>query len=219
VTVPVQYRDAGGTLWKLQTEPGDESGQDRFVHTLPQAVVQNIADTASRLASVVTALTNMSGYTDGLEALITTLNGYSDGLEALVGTTNSTLTTLQGYVDQLEGYTDGLETLIAATNTALSTIASNQGPPSALYGDSKNVTTATTRVQIQSSSQALTEGVWVRAKDANTGIIYVGNASVSATTGGTRLAAKEQIFVRINNLNAVYIDASVSGEGVTFLGW
>jgi hypothetical protein len=107
---------------------------------------------------------------------------------------------------------------VASAIANLATIVANQAPPSAIYGDKKTVATAGTRV-VLASSQALTEGVWVRALDANTGLIYVGNSSVSATAGGTRLAAKEPLFIRIANLASVYIDSAVNGEGVTYLGW
>jgi hypothetical protein len=104
-------------------------------------------------------------------------------------------------------------------NAQLAQIVANQTPPTAIYGNKTNVITAGTRVQLQAASQALTEGVWVRALDANTGLIYVGNITISATAGGTRLAAKEAVFIRIDNLNKVNIDAAVNGEGVTYLGW
>lgn len=51
-----------------------------------------------------------------------TLQGYLDGVEGLIGTTNTSLTTIAGYVDQLESYVDGLETAAASTNTKLDTL-------------------------------------------------------------------------------------------------
>jgi hypothetical protein len=210
------------------------------VDKLPGTVETDISNTAAHLATIITSLTaidghvdGLEGFTDGIEAALTALQGYVDGLETLTGTTNtsltalqgyvdgletlvtatnSALTALQGYVDQLEGYTDGVE-------SKLDSVIANQAPPSAIYGGKKTIATAGSSAQIQTSSQALTEGVWVRGLDANTGVAYVGSSSVSATAGGTRVAAKEAVFVRIDNLNKVYVDVAVSGEGVTFLGW
>lgn len=108
---------------------------------------------------------------------------------------------------------------IASAIANLATIVANQAPPTAIYGGKKTVTTAGLSLQLQTASQALTEGVWVRALDANAGLVYVGNLSISATAGGTRLAAKEAVFIRIDNLNKVYVDVATNGEGVTFLGW
>jgi hypothetical protein len=120
-------------------------------------------------------------------------------------------------VDLATTPTANLATLAAAI-TNLATIVANQAPPSAVYGGKTTVTTAGIRAAL-ASSQALVEGVWVRALDANTGLVYVGNSSVSSTAAGTRLAAKEAIFVRIDNLSKVNIDVATNGEGVTYLGW
>lgn len=106
---------------------------------------------------------------------------------------------------------------LATTPTAnLAAMAAGLAPASAIYSGNKNVTTAGIALAL-ASSQALTRGVRVRAKDANTGLIYIGGASV--TTGSDRLTAGESIWIDANNLALVYIDAAVSGEGVTFSGW
>lgn len=111
-----------------------------------------------------------------------------------------------------------LDSIVGALGSYLATIAGTQSPPTANYGGKQTVATAGNRAAI-AASQALTEGVWVRALDANTGLIYVGNSTISSTAGGTRLAGKESVFIRIDNLSKVYVDSAVNGEGVTFLGW
>lgn len=84
----------------------------------------------------------------------------------------------------------------------------------------KTVTTAGTRVQL--TSTALTApSVYIEAKTANTGVIYVGNVAVASTTYMASLAAGKGIA--INGvaggtggeiaLNAIYLDSSVNGEG------
>lgn len=118
--------------------------------------------------------------------------------------------------------TVGQKTMASSLPVALasdqSALVTTQSAPSANYGGRTTVTTAGIRVAL-ASSQALVEGVMVRALDANTGLVYIGTSSVSSTAAGTRLAAGESLFVRINNLASVYIDTAVNGEGVTFLGW
>lgn len=57
-----------------------------------------------------------------LQGYVDQLEGYSDGLETLIGTTNSTLTTVSGQLTTLAGYTDGIETLITATNSAMTAL-------------------------------------------------------------------------------------------------
>lgn len=111
-----------------------------------------------------------------------------------------------------------VEADIAASKARLDAINAAQGAPGAIYGGTKTVATPGTRV-VLGASQALTEGVQLRAIDGNTGLVYPGNATVSSTANGTRLAAKEPLFIRCNNVNLIYLDAAVAGEGVTWIGW
>jgi hypothetical protein len=114
---------------------------------------------------------------------------------------------------------DRMAVNLDATSLAkLDSIISGQAAPGALYGGKTTVTTPGTRVPL-GASQPLTEGVLLRGLDANTQLVYPGNASVSATAGGTRLAAKEPAFIRANNVNLIYLDAAIAGEGVTWVGW
>lgn len=87
--------------------------------------------------------------------------------------------------------------------------------PTTIYNGNKNVTTAGTRVTL-ASSQAV-KSVTIKAKVANTGTIYVGDGSV-ASSNGFALAAGETLSLDLANLNTVNLDASVSGEGVTYIG-
>lgn len=85
---------------------------------------------------------------------------------------------------------------------------------SALKGALKLVTTAGTRVQLP--TYACRE-VTIIAKKANTGVIYVGGIDVSSTVYGCPLDPKESVTLSVSNTNLVYIDASVSGEGVSYM--
>lgn len=87
--------------------------------------------------------------------------------------------------------------------------------PTAIYNGQTSVTTAGTGVAL-ASSQAILSGVTIKAKSTNTGFIYVGNSSVSSSNG-FRLSAGDTIFVEVANLSTVYIDSSVSGEGVSYI--
>src|SRR3990167_4129319 len=91
---------------------------------------------------------------------------------------------------------------------ALASIAGN-----GTIGDgSKDVTTAGTRVQLSATSVACKK-VHIQAKVGNTGSIYVGGSTV-ASTRGIELLPLATITLTISNLNLVYIDSSVNGEGV-----
>jgi len=77
-----------------------------------------------------------------------------------------------------------------------------------------NVTTAGTRVQLPNLP---CREVTIIAKRTNTGYIYVGGSNVSSTSYGVELAAKDSITLVVNNANLIWIDASVSGEGITYV--
>lgn len=78
----------------------------------------------------------------------------------------------------------------------------------------KTVTTAGTRVQLSAISVP-TLRITVRANSANTGYVYVGGSTVSSTSG-IYLGPQDSLLLAVGNLNAVYIDADVNGEGVKF---
>ena len=79
----------------------------------------------------------------------------------------------------------------------------------------KNVTTAGTREQLHADLSC--QEVTVIAKRANTGYIYVGGSDVSSAVYGAELAALDSITLPVSNLNELYIDATVSGEGISYV--
>lgn len=163
---------------------------------------------ATSIDSLEGILTNIASYTDGLETLLTAIQGYVDTLE----------TKLQSVIDntdQLEGYVDGLETLGTALNGYVDGLEGLLATPTTPYNGKKTVTTAGTRVTL-ASSQAV-KSVTIKALATNTGLIYVGDSSVSSSNG-YQLSAGESISIDIANLNTVNLDSSVSGESVTYIG-
>lgn len=86
-----------------------------------------------------------------------------------------------------------------------------------LIGGRKTVTTAGTAVQLPGADVGQVE---VQALFANTGKIAVGGSGVSAVAGseaGILLSAGQTQTVDVSDLKEVWIDATVSGEGVTYL--
>ena len=88
--------------------------------------------------------------------------------------------------------------------------------PTAIVHGQNIVTTAGTEVALGASTP-LYSGVRVKALHANTGWIYVGANPVTATTGYV-LDAGEEVFLEVADLATVFIDASVNGEGVSYIG-
>ena len=81
----------------------------------------------------------------------------------------------------------------------------------------KVVTTAGTDVVLAATTPA--KLVIIQAETDNTGIIVVGSSGVDwtlASRTGVALSAGEAVTLEINNLTNVYIDAAVSGDGVTY---
>lgn len=62
-----------------------------------------------------------------------------------------------------------------------------------------------------------TKDVLIKALSTNTGLVYVGDSTVSASNG-YQLSAKEEILLPLD-ASKIYIDSAVNGEGVCFLGW
>lgn len=82
----------------------------------------------------------------------------------------------------------------------------------------KTVTTAGTRVTLASSTAC--KQVAITALVGNTGTIVVGGSTVVASAGtrqGIPLSAGDTIAMEIDNLADVYLDATVNGEGVSFV--
>ena len=98
--------------------------------------------------------------------------------------------------------------------------------PSTIAGGIKTVTTAGTGEKIITASTPA-QYVIITALLANTGTIYVGGADVDKTTMNgialTVAADKDGIkipgscIIPINNANKIWIDATVNGNGVSFV--
>ena len=120
--------------------------------------------------------------------------------------TFDTPTMVRGMMYRTSGgwyYWDGT---VVATNTEVE--------PTAVGNNKKTVTTAGTRVTLASSTTC--KSVTIKALISNTGTIYVGDTTVSATNG-FQLAAGDSVSLAIANLVTVNLDSSVNGEGVTYL--
>jgi len=83
----------------------------------------------------------------------------------------------------------------------------------------KSNVTAGTALQLSSSSIACRR-VIVQARVANTGNIAVGASTVVATAGAERgivLVPGGSYIFNVTDVNKLYIDAAVSGEGVSYI--
>lgn len=81
---------------------------------------------------------------------------------------------------------------------------------------SQTVTTAGTRVQLSAISVPCKK-VTVQSMFSNTGNMYLGDSTVSSSNGLVLYPGSATSFlVTPNNLNLLYIDSVVNGEGVVY---
>lgn len=102
-------------------------------------------------------------------------------------------------------------------NWWLEDIASSTAPSTAIGDGRKTVTAAGTAETLASSTAC--KSVVITALSTNTGTVVVGGSTVVAslsTRRGTPLLASESIVLDVDNLSKVYLDVTVSGEGVVY---
>jgi hypothetical protein len=115
--------------------------------------------------------------------------------------------------------TGGGQAEIGEDNPMPTTIISSTDPATFPVYGSKAVAAAGTRAAFFATSTPIAEGwAWVIAWPENTGTIYVGDVAVTSSNG-VRLGASASVPIRWNELADIYIDASVSGEGASIIGW
>lgn len=76
----------------------------------------------------------------------------------------------------------------------------------------------TSAVQLTASSTVVKIGITIKAANANTGIVYIGNSSITAgttdATDGFEIAGGESITLEVDNVNKIYAIGSATGQKV-----
>lgn len=101
-------------------------------------------------------------------------------------------------------------------NTSLSEQTTLMSNPGNVLTGVRTITTPGTELVLSDDGE-LRVGVTVKALATNSDVIFIGAASVDSTNG-FQLSAGEQIFVTVTNLNQIYVDVTVGGEGVSYIG-
>lgn len=82
----------------------------------------------------------------------------------------------------------------------------------------KNVTAAGTGEQLPDLKVGEDQYLVIKAKRTNTGLIKIGETkAIAEGTANFTLEANEVVRLRIDNASKVWIDASMSGEGVELI--
>ena len=82
---------------------------------------------------------------------------------------------------------------------------------------SGQITVTTPGTAVQGPNVALTNGAWIKALKANTGLMYIWHATGDGRTGYELSADQSAPPIQVTNLNQLWIDASVGGEKVCWL--
>lgn len=106
------------------------------------------------------------------------------------------------------------DTELDDTNITIDNITVETETPEDIDNGTQTVTTAGTRVPLTATS-TIVKSVIITAQPTNTGNIYVGGSNVDSNNGNI-LAAGRSITFELKDLNKIYIDADVSGEGVRY---
>jgi len=81
---------------------------------------------------------------------------------------------------------------------------------------SGQITVTTPGTAVQGPNVPLSNGVYIKANHADTGIMYIWQAAGDGR-GGYELVVGDFVVVQVNNLNQLWFDASVGGEKVCWL--
>jgi len=89
----------------------------------------------------------------------------------------------------------------------------------AIFSGRQNVITAGTAQAVSTDTTIGCKTIQISALRSNTAEVYIGGPNVLATSGGARgvaMFSRDTVFFPINTLSNTFIDARVSGEGVTY---
>lgn len=184
-----------------------------------QAYVEQVSDTTSRRQSGAVVGSQVAAFVQILDAAGTAIVSFG-------GTQYSDADANADPTGTVAMGTDGINIFALHTDTAGDLQVDVLTMPTTTITHSitgighgvKTVTTAGTDVVLAGSTAC--KKVTIQAQTDNTGLIAVGTSGVDATeaTGnGIILYAGDAIELEIDNLADIYIDATVSGEGVRYI--
>lgn len=171
------------------------------------------AATETTLDAVKTAVELIDNAISGSEMQVDIVSAGGVATETTLDAIKTAVEILDNIVSGSEAQVDVVAALPAGTN-AIGLVGHDI---TGIGHGVKTVTTAGTDVVLSTSQAA--KGVIVQSQTDNTGLIAVGASGVDATeaTGtGVILYPGDSVFVPCDNLDNIYIDSTVNGEGVRY---
>ena len=204
---PLQVNASGA----LYVDIADGGQLDTIIDTLETTLTAIETDQAA----IEVLLTGMDSDTDAIRGYLSNLNGtqYQDDANWTDGSSKHLL--VGGlYQSSMQSVTDGDVAPFQVDANGVIKVAH------AIAGGADGVTTVSSAgTDVELASSTACKKVDIQAQTDNTGLIAVGFTGVDATeaTGtGVILNAGDTYSLEINNLNLIYIDSTVSGEGVRY---
>lgn len=201
----IDVKDANGTIKTVQIP--DDPTENAQLTTLLSALASNGGD---QLRADVTSLPNVT-----VAALpnvtVTALPNVTIGSALPSGSNNI------GTVDIGNTPLSGLTGALASDGSDEVRVTQTDAPPTDLHAGQKTVATSGTPEALVGSSQALEEGVEVKALSSNSSAAYVQPQGAGAGAG-FELASGESVQLAVDDLQKVYIDVDTGGDGVSYVG-
>lgn len=171
-------------------------------------------DVSGETAVRVSVVEDVGGGGSGTEYTEGATDASITGVAAMAEGPSDTLTPIQ--VDASKNLKVAIQGTPTVSVSGVATESTLAAQSSFDHGSKSSV--GTSAVQITTTSIVAKKGVTVKAANANTGIIYVGNSDVTNgstdATDGFELANGESIFIEIDNANKVYVIGSAASQKV-----
>ena len=155
-----------------------------------------------------------------IEALLTTIDADTAHLENIRTAVQLIDNAIDGSEMQVDIVSSAALTVDLGSNNDVTVTSGAITASHDITGGADGVTTVSSAgTDVVLASSTACKKVDIQAQTDNTGLIAVGFTGVDATiaTGtGVILYAGDTYSIEVNNLNLIYIDSTVSGEGVRF---
>jgi hypothetical protein len=210
-------RSANGQIIKLKLVA---DGDAFTLATAGEVTIENLVlDEGTAHIGEVSLTAAVTGYLQTLAGAVTGTTVKVLQSTSLLTTFSDMLTALQALAGTITSAQ--LKVLLQAGTNVFGKLAANSGviigavegaPPTAGFSGQFTVAAAATAVQLNGgTSQAIRDGVDIACDATNTGHLLVRWATGSGATNGRRVYPGMSAFVAIDNINKVWVDASVNG--------
>ena len=199
------------TDYGATTGGGAESGALRVTIANDSTGVVSVDDGGGALTVDGTVTANLSA-TDN--AVLDTIDAVLDNILTKNTEINSTIELIDADTGAIKTAVEIIDNAISGSEMQVDAVSNVQPAGFGSIGHGKNDAVGTS-AEVLASSQAC-KHIDVMAAIANTGIIYVGGSGVTAADG-IGLYAGDVYSLDIDNVNDVYVVASVNGEDVQYV--